>query len=103
MNSKSGIYARNANRAKPETPVSIKERLAALGNLPAFFKLVWQTSPWMTIVNSLLRVVRSAMPLLILYVGKLIIDQVIFLSHHSHHSHDYLWKLVAAEFGLAIL
>ncbi len=103
MSSKSGKYLKDSRNDKPE-PVTVKERLAALGNLPAFFKLVWQTSPWMTIVNSLLRIVRSAMPLLILYVGKLIIDQVIFLSHSKGiRSHDHLWKLVAAEFGLAIL
>ncbi len=103
MSSKSGISSKSSSRTKPE-PVTVKERLAALGNLPAFFKLVWQTSPWMTIVNSLLRIARSAMPLLILYVGKLIIDQVIFLSRsNGNHSHEYLWKLVAAEFGLAIL
>jgi len=102
MSVKSGISSKSPTKAKTE-PVTVKERLAALGNLPAFFKLVWQTSPLMTISNSLLRIVRSAMPLLILYVGKLIIDQVIFLSHASGNpSHEYLWKLVAAEFVLAI-
>ncbi len=58
----------------------------------------------MTIVNALLRILKSAIPLAILYIGKLIIDQIILLSHNrpgvsSHH----LWMLVAAEFGLAIL
>jgi ATP-binding cassette subfamily B protein len=46
-----------------ETKVTLKERFEALRNLPAFFKLVWQTSRWMTVVNALLRIVRSAMPL----------------------------------------
>ena len=104
MSSKSGTFSNTSSKPQPRVePVTVKERLAALGNLPAFFKLVWQTSPRMTIVNSMLRIVRSAMPLLILYIGKLIIDQVIFLSHNHGLSHDYLWKLVATEFGLAIL
>ena len=69
-------------------PLTLKERLAALRNLPAFFKLVWDTSPWLTVVNSLLRIARSAMPVALLYVGKLIIDQVIVLSHkHAPNTH----------------
>ena len=57
--------------------LSIKERFSALNNLPRFFKLVWQTSPALSISNAILRIVRSAIPIAILYVGKLIIDQVI--------------------------
>lgn len=89
---------------KPLPTLTLNERLAALRNLPAFFKLVWETSPLLTLANILLRFVRSALPLLILYVGKLIIDEVV-LSHNSTTTlpHVYLWQLVAVEFGLAIL
>ena len=85
------------------TRLTFKDRVAALSNLPAFFKLVWETSHWLTIVNSLLRIARSAMPLALLYTGKLIIDQVITLSRHQSLNTTYLWKLIAFEFGLAIL
>ena len=61
--------------------LTFKERLQALRNIPAFFKLVWQTSPLMTVVSLLLRIVRSAMPVTLLYIGKLIIDGVIQLRH----------------------
>ena len=84
--------------------VTMKERFSALKNLPAFFKLVWQTNPHLTITSALLRLVRSAIPLGILFVGKLIIDQVVHLSQGSTSaSHTYLWQLIAIEFGLAIL
>jgi ATP-binding cassette subfamily B protein len=62
--------------------VSLKERFSALNNLPRFFKLVWQTSPRLMVLNAALRIIRSAIPVSILYVGKLIIDQVIFLSQN---------------------
>ncbi len=55
------------------------------------------------ILNLLLRIIKSAIPLAILYVGKLIIDQVIFLSHSHGSSLQHLWQLIAIEFGLAIL
>jgi len=84
-------------------PLTLKERLAALRNLPAFFKLVWETDRWLTVVNAVLRIIRSAMPVMLLYVGKLIIDQVILLNRHHSDDTYHLWQLVGFEFGLAIL
>lgn len=85
-------------------PLKFKDRLNALRNLPAFFKLVWETSAWMTVANCLLRIARAAIPLSVLYVGKLIIDDVVALSRaHGAGSHFHLWQLVAAEFGLIVL
>jgi len=66
--------------------------------------------------NALLRIAKSAIPVAILYVGKLIIDQVVVLAAGhgvgaSAHRGGLLgsagihrlWELVALEFGLAIL
>jgi len=90
--------------ASTDTPKpTLKEKFAALRNLPRFFKLVWQTNHWYTILNAVLRLLRSAVPVAILYVGKLIIDEVVYLSKDGHGSHAFLWKLVAAEFALAIV
>jgi len=82
---------------------TLKEKFAALGNLPRFFKLVWETNHWYTILNAILRLIRSAIPVTILYVGKLIIDEVVLLSNGTIADHTYLWKLVSAEFALAII
>jgi ATP-binding cassette, subfamily B, bacterial len=81
-----------------------KERLSALRNLPAFFRLVWASSPWMTALNAFLRLFRSAIPVSFLYIGKLIIDEVILLNRHStgFHSTQHLWMLIATEFFLAL-
>lgn len=98
------LFSKENNIKAVTNQLSLKERLSALRNLPRFFRLVWETSRWMTIVNALLRLLKSAIPLAILFVGKLIIDQIIQLSHHNIGlSSKYLWLLVALEFGLAIL
>ena len=96
---------KNKKTAKPKTtPLTFKQRLAALRNLPKFFKLVWQTSPSMTVGNAVLRIIKSAIPVAVLYVGKLIIDQVVQISHGNQGTSSYhLWELVAIEFFLAIL
>ncbi|MGN6539993.1 MAG: ABC transporter ATP-binding protein [Ginsengibacter sp.] len=93
----------------PRPPVNtlpkptLKEKFAALGNLPRFFKLVWETNHWYAILDILLRLIRSAIPVSILYIGKLIIDQVILLSTTHSTNLGVLWKLVLAELALAIV
>jgi len=84
--------------------ISFKQRLSALKNLPEFFKLVWKSSPGKTLTSFLLRIIRSAMPVALLYVGKLIIDQVTLLYYHRPGGDQHrLWELVIVEFALAIL
>ncbi|CAM3806051.1 ABC transporter ATP-binding protein [Mucilaginibacter galii] len=84
--------------------LTLRQRLAALSNLPAFFKLAWQSSPSKTLLSFILRLLRSAMPVALLYVGKLIVDEVVLLNRNtSFDNHNYLWQLVALEFILAIV
>ncbi|MEP6616358.1 MAG: ABC transporter ATP-binding protein [Ginsengibacter sp.] len=82
---------------------TLKERFSAFNNIPRFFKIVWETSHILTLTNALLRVIRSAIPVAILFVGKLIIDQVIQITHNPGASLTHIWLLVSIEFGLAIL
>jgi ATP-binding cassette, subfamily B, bacterial len=89
----------NVDEKKP----NIKERLQALGNLPAFLREVYQTSPSLTISNIFLRLLRSAIPISILYVGKLIIDEVLKLSADKSLDLNPLYLLIGTEFGLMII
>lgn len=96
----------SANKSsKPNAPnsQSFKKRLSALQNLPPFFQLVWNTNKPLTVGNIFFRLVKSGIPLLMLYVGKEIIDQVIELAGHRQESHQYLWTLVGIELGLTIV
>ncbi|MBN8821888.1 MULTISPECIES: ABC transporter ATP-binding protein [unclassified Spirosoma] len=93
----------HANSTETKDQISWRERFAALGNLPSFFRLVWQVSPSLFLGNAFLRLIRAAIPTATLYIGKLIIDQVVTLSKHNEGDTRMLWWLVGAEFGLAIL
>src|SRR5436190_12021911 len=94
---------RTATASTDTQKPTLKEKFAALRNLPRFFKLVWETNHWYTILNAVLRLIRSALPVAIVYVGKLIIDEVVTLSKNHATDQTFLWQLVAAEFLLAIL
>ncbi|MEM1124816.1 MAG: ABC transporter ATP-binding protein, partial [Bacteroidota bacterium] len=88
---------------KGEEKVSFKDQFAALKNLPPFFALIWETSKGMTFMNVFLRLVKSAIPLAILWVGKEIIDEVIRLIGATTKELTYLWIMVGLELGLAVL
>ena len=70
-------------------------------NLPPFLKLVWQTSPAISVAVIVLRLVRALLPVATLYVGALIIDAVV----KAIPSGDFstIWPLLALEFGLAVV
>lgn len=56
----------------------------------------------MFVLNILLRIIKAAIPLAVLYVGKEIIDEVIRLIDISDGDTTYLWTMVAIELGLAV-
>jgi len=63
---------------------SLRERVGALRNLRPFLMMVWRTSPGLTAASLVLRLVRAVMPVVTLYVGKLIIDNVVLLMQAPH-------------------
>jgi ATP-binding cassette, subfamily B, bacterial len=92
----------------------MRERIAALRNVVPFSKLIWQTSPALTLATVGLRLVRALLPVATLYVGKLIIDQVVVLVQArtvpptlsdalASGQLNPLLTLLAIELGLAVL
>ncbi|NEU13164.1 ABC transporter ATP-binding protein [Methylobacterium sp. BTF04] len=93
----------------------LAERLGALRHLPALFRMVYAASPRLLVVSLGLRLVRASLPVLMLYLGKLILDAIV-AEHARSHSDGLglagwladpaltrLIGLVAAELALAIL
>ena len=56
---------------------SLRQGLGALRYAPALFRQVWRTSRTLTVATVGVRAVRAILPVLILYVAKLIIDEVV--------------------------
>jgi ATP-binding cassette subfamily B protein len=92
---------------------SLRERFDAMRNLPPFLRMVWSTSPWLTIGSLGLRLVKALLPVATLYVGKLIIDEAVRLVGAGVHFDSLgealasgrlsrLFELLLLEFALAI-
>ncbi|MGH7528424.1 MAG: ABC transporter ATP-binding protein [Gemmatimonadales bacterium] len=72
------VRPNTTGRRRPDEPhVSWRERLQALRHLPRLLRLVWETEPRYVVGIFLLRVARSLVPLAVLWVGKLIVDEVV--------------------------
>jgi ATP-binding cassette subfamily B protein len=83
--------------------VTFRGSFAALKFVPRFFKEIRSVNPSLFFTNVMARTVNAALPVIILLVGKLIIDEVVLQIAAEEKNMDRLWMLVAAEFGLAIL
>ena len=89
----------DSNAPKPGFTDSIK----ALKLLIPFFKMVWRTSPPLTLANVLLRLIKSVVPLAQLFIGKLIIDEIVLLVNNKGDDYSTLWKWIAIEFSITLL
>lgn len=80
-----------------------RERFSALRNLRPLFRMVWETSPALTVGTLVLRLLRALMPLATLWVSKMILDAVVALLYGRTADSHRLWMLVGLELGLAVL
>jgi len=100
---------------RPSEPnASFRERLDNLRHLGRLVAQIWRTSRWLTAASIGLRLIRALQPVAMLFVAKLIIDEVVRLSGQTEGSHEFAqyWAegklntiaiLLALEFGLVIV
>ncbi|MBA3239634.1 MAG: ABC transporter ATP-binding protein, partial [Acidobacteria bacterium] len=86
--------------ATPESP-NLRERIAAFRYVPPFVKLVWQTHRGLTLAMAALRLLRAFVPVAVLWVGKLIIDEVVAARGVGFDT-ARLWRLIALEIAFAL-
>jgi ATP-binding cassette, subfamily B, bacterial len=80
-----------------------QERIFALGNVPAVLKIVWESGPAIVIFGIISRIFSSLLPVLLLWITKLIIDGIVHAVSNHQPVGPRFWWLVAAEFSLAVL
>jgi ATP-binding cassette subfamily B protein len=104
---------RQARGVVPPRPTSWRERLGALRNLPPFLAMVWGSSRLLTATTVAVRLARALLPVATLFVGKLIIDEVVQLTQLTARPASLagwlgsgllgrLEMLLLAEFALAV-
>ena len=79
-----------------------RERLAALKNVPAVLRFVWESGRTVVVLGLVARVLASLLPLGLFWVSKLIIDTIYRILTTHQPVGARLWWLVAGEFALAV-
>ncbi|OAB75775.1 ABC transporter ATP-binding protein [Cochleicola gelatinilyticus] len=82
---------------------SVKDSFKALRSIPRFFKEIWRASPKLFLANTLCRLLNAFTPVIILWVGKLIIDEILLQISLEDQDFSLLWTYVLIEFGMAVL
>ncbi|MDN3724969.1 ABC transporter ATP-binding protein [Aequorivita sp. SDUM287046] len=82
---------------------SVRDSFKALKTIPRFFREIWRASPKLFFVNAFSRLLNAFTPVVILWVGKMIIDEIILQVSLIDKDFTQLWNLVLVEFCVAVL
>src|SRR3954447_18825301 len=101
------IRGNGRGRGAISPDVGWRERLQALRHLPKLLRMVWESEPRYVVGILVLRVLRSAVPLAVLWIGKLIVDGVVqAINLHNTGGAipwSYLALLVGVELAIALV
>ncbi len=80
----------------------LRQRVIALRNVPPALRIVWQSGPGVVTLGLIARVFAAVLPLGLLWITKLIIDNIVHAASTHHPVSLRFWWLVALEFSLAV-
>ena len=96
----------------PAAQLNLRQRFSAMRNIPPFLREIWGTSKPLTIAAIGIRLIRAFLPIITLYIGKLIIDEAVrLIGIGVPHDLAGAWRsgelnplaaLLGLEFALAI-
>ncbi|MBD0831028.1 ABC transporter ATP-binding protein [Aestuariibaculum sediminum] len=82
---------------------NLKSSFNALIYIPRFFREIWNVNKKLFLLSAFCRLIGALLPVVILWVGKLIIDEIIHQISLETTDYTQLWTYVAIEFALVIL
>ncbi|MBC3845877.1 ABC transporter ATP-binding protein [Winogradskyella echinorum] len=94
---------RTPTSLKDAKKTSIKSSFNALVYIPRFFKEIWKVNKKLFLLSAFCRLIGALLPVIILWVGKLIIDEIILQVSIDNPDYYLLWTYLAIEFGLIVI
>ena len=88
---------------KDNKKIGLKDSFNSLTYVPRFFKEIWQTNKKLFLISAFCRIIAALLPVVILWVGKIIIDEIIRITSQGEKDFAELWKYVLLEFILVVL
>jgi len=94
---------RTLNSLKEKNKTNFKSSFNALSFIPRFFKEIWNINKGLFLISAICRLIAALLPVVILWIGKEIVDEILLQIELSNPDYTQLWTYVAVEFGLIIL
>jgi len=94
---------RSPQSLQEQKKINIKGSFSALVFIPRFFKEIWSTNKQLFIGSSFCRLIGAILPVIILWIGKIIIDEIVLQAKLETTDLSTLWLYVGIEFGLIVL
>ena len=94
---------RTLNSLKEKNKTNFKSSFNALSFIPRFFKEIWNINKGLFIISAICRLIAALLPVVILWIGKEIVDEILLQIELNNPDYTQLWTYVAVEFGLIIL
>lgn len=88
---------------KSNDRISFRTSLKTLQYIPRFFSEIRETDPFLFYTNAICRLVASFTPVAMMWVGKLIIDEIVQISTTQATDYTQLWWYVSIELGIVVL
>ena len=95
--------ARRLDSITDTKKTNVRASFQALRYIPRFFKEISRVSKLLFGLNLLGRIINAFSPVVILWVGKLIIDEIITQINASPADYEQLWNYVLLEFVIIII
>ncbi len=86
-----------------EDRISLKDSFKGWRSIPRFFGEIYRAAPGLFLLNTIGRGLKAFSPVVLLWIGKLIIDEIVRLLQDEGGDMAQLWWYVGIELGVALL
>ncbi|MGB5314727.1 MAG: ABC transporter ATP-binding protein [Robiginitalea sp.] len=83
--------------------IDLKDSFKGWRSIPRFFSEIYRAAPGLFLINTIARFLKAFSPVVLLWIGKLIIDEIVRLLEVGAADIDQLWVYVGIELGVALL
>ena len=83
--------------------ISLRDSFRGWHSIPRFFREIYRDGPGLFALNILGRLFKGFSPVVLLWIGKLILDEIVGLLQSGSDDLGQLWTYVGAELGVALL
>lgn len=83
--------------------ISLRDSFRGWHSIPRFFREIYRDGPGLFALNIAGRLFKGFSPVVLLWIGKLILDEIVRLLQTGSDDLGQLWTYVGAELGVALL